>query len=128
MIDGIVEFIRARLDEDEQEAHAAFSGQMDPENGWGSDGRAVTPHVGVIHEDVQRAHVIKWNPARVLSGVAAKRRVVDAYVERSTSMPDWGGAEHDDYPGGERDGLSFAVRAVASEWSGHPNFRREWAP
>ena len=58
----------------------AFSGQMDPENGWGEDGRAVTPRVGVIHEDIQRAHVVKWNPARVLAECNAKRRIVERHA------------------------------------------------
>lgn len=78
----LVEFLRARLDEDEQAATAAFSGQADPENGWGAEQVegvrqiVITPHVGLIHEAVQADHVARWNPARVLREVKAKRLII----------------------------------------------------
>jgi hypothetical protein len=97
----LTEFLTARLDEDEAEARAAFSGQVDPLNGWGVDGRAVTPHVGVVHEDVQRAHIVKWNPARVLDECEAKRRLLVT---------------------GDQ-----VLRALAAVYKDHPDYQREWA-
>jgi hypothetical protein len=82
----VVGFLRARLDEDEQRAHEAFSGQADPENGWGADRpewqrhTTITPHVGMIHEAVQADHVVRWDPARVLREVEAKRRLLDGLL------------------------------------------------
>jgi hypothetical protein len=64
---------------DEDQARAAISGQWDWEDGWGEDGKTVTPHVGMIHEDVQRAHVVAWNPARVLAECDTKRRIIELH-------------------------------------------------
>ena len=76
-MDDLITWLTQILNEDTEMAHAAFSGQEDPENGWGEDGTAVTPHIGVIHEDAQRAHVVRWNPAAVLTMVAAHRGILE---------------------------------------------------
>lgn len=123
---SIVEFLRARLDEDEAAAHQAFSNQMDPENGWGSDGRAVTPHVGVIHEDVQRAHVVRWNPAVVLAEIAAKRALLALHADGSGHECIDGYYDH-----ATIDVLAGACPTtciLASVYSDHPDYRSEWKP
>lgn len=107
-MDDLVHWLLEQVATDEAEATAAFSGQTDPENGWGIDGRAITPHVGVIHEEVQRTHVAKWNPARVLAECEAKRRIIDLVV----------GA----YAG-------YAVLPVlALPYATRPGYREEWKP
>lgn len=40
------------------------------------DGGALTPHVGIAHEDVQGTHIAYWHPYRVLADVTAKRRLI----------------------------------------------------
>lgn len=116
----LADFLRARLDEDEQAARAAFSGQVDPEDGWGAE-RAegyrhttITPHVGMIHEPVQADHVVRWNPARVLREVAAKRALM---VELDSS----GGPETED-------AYHVVLRRLAAVYADHPDYREEWRP
>lgn len=128
MSGDLVAFLNARLDEDEREAEAAFSNQEDPEHGWGTDGRAVTPHVGVIHEDVQRAHVAKWHPGRVLADCAAKRAVVEVLAKQAAACPP------DDWPeDGEimkaplADNARHLLRLLVQPYSGHPHFHPSWA-
>lgn len=78
----IVEFLTARLDEEEMQARAAVSSQADPENGWGYEikayrpGGTLTPHVGIAHEDVQGVHIAYWHPYRVLADVESRRQIV----------------------------------------------------
>lgn len=74
-----VQWLTAALDEEAEDAQRAFSGQADPENGWGAyrpEGQrhtTIVPHVGMIHEAVQADHVVRWNPARALREVEFKR-------------------------------------------------------
>lgn len=83
-----VEFLTARLDEDEAVARAAISGQGD--EGWithdpdasSSDERVVHPHVGIVHEHVQRVHIVRWDPWRVLADVEAKKQIAKIHVRR----------------------------------------------
>lgn len=155
-MDDLIAFLRARLDECESAARAAFSGQADPENGWGESrthgyaGVTITPHVGHIHEDVQAAHVVKWNPARVLADVAAKRQITEAYERTAveereknrafmTALKRGDGgietlrqipllqADHRDADGRKR-GLALPVRLLALPYVDHPDYREEWRP
>jgi hypothetical protein len=111
-MDNLIAFIAARLDEDEAIARKAASLQADPENGWGIDGRAITPHIGVIHEDESRIHIARHNPARVLRDVEAKRAILNGR---------WGGPDHADM-------WESCVQNLAAVWSDHPDYRAEWKP
>lgn len=77
---------------DRQIAQAGFSDQSDPEHGWGTDDvttanpagmrpavsvkRVITPHVGIIHEQAARTHIVTWHPGRVTDECDAKREIV----------------------------------------------------
>ena len=79
---GLTAWLLEQIAADEAAARAAFSGQCDPENGWGAEpgvgaGWTITPHVGIIHEEVQARHVEQWNPARALAECAAKRAIIE---------------------------------------------------
>ena len=131
---GLVAFLRARLDEDEQAAQAAFSGQADPENGWGADRpdgqrySTIVPHVGMIHEAVQADHIVRWNPARVLRGVERDRRIIELHhpVELPDEMADACAAcevtgAYPEYP-------CDTLRLLALPYVDHPDYREEWRP
>ena len=137
-MDDLVAFLNARLDEDEQQARAAISGQVDWENGWGESktpgfpGVGIVPHVGRIHEDVQAAHVAKWNPARVLADVEAKRRIlaehaVDAGLFCRTCFDP---GTLDRYPDefSQRRFPCPTLRLLALPFASHPDYRDEWKP
>lgn len=115
----LVRFLRARLDEDEQAAHAAFSGQADPENGWGAERSewyrhtTITPHVGMIHEAVQADHVVRWNPARVLREVEAKRQLIEMCAESLGSYEESGFATQ-------------TLMRLALPYADHPDYNPDW--
>lgn len=100
----LVAFLKARLDDERAAAEAAFSNQADPENGWGIDGRAVSPHVGVIHEDAQRRHVVQWDPAQVLADLASKCAILDevtGWPHRYVEEDQWYSCSQAVEPGGD---------------------------
>jgi len=111
------QFLLARIAEEEAAAQAGFSNQADPENGWGQEGRAVTPHVGVIHEDVQRDHVVRWNPARVLNECSAKRRIVELGVCTACATE----AQPCDHQ-------ADTLRLLALPYADHDDYNEEWRP
>ena len=78
-MEKLLTFVNARLDEDEAMARAALSNQADPENGWGYEDRALTPHVGVIHEPAQAAHIVRHDPVRVLRDVEVTRHLLELH-------------------------------------------------
>jgi hypothetical protein len=147
----LVEFLRARLDEDEQVARAARSQewQHDGRNGLHDLGPAYctvirvssgfshvqADHVcgSVLFADAQ--HIVRHDPARVLADVEAKRRIVDEYeatqnplvAERASD-----GAQFVVDPG-ERwrwhgRGLETALRLLALPYADHDGYRDEWRP
>lgn len=124
-MDDLITWLLEQVATDEVEATAAFSGQMDPENGWGIDGRAITPHVGVIHEEVQRVHVAKWNPARVLAECEAKRQILKLHTgTHECPDNDWLGTGT--YTVYRRD--CQTLRLLAEPFSGHPEYQESWRP
>ncbi|MEU3527533.1 DUF6221 family protein [Streptomyces sp. NPDC038707] len=124
-MDELVEFLRARLDEDEQIAGVAAGLQADPENGWGVSGHAITPHIGVVHEDEARMHIARHDPARVLREADAKRQVIREWEDaRATAEADQGDVS-------ARVALlafTITLSALASVYADHPDYREEWRP
>ena len=122
---GLVEFLRARLDEDEALAREAPAGP------W-HIGNAVDPtqpcHVHTFPGARMVAdglnwlvaeHIARQNPARALAEVSAKRRIVDLYEMTSTS------AELDP------DAwlvMKETVAHLATPYADHPDYREEWKP
>lgn len=126
---SMIEFAKARLAEDETVAKAAIRGQADPENGWGIEERAVTPHVGVIHEREARQHIARHNPTRVQRDIAFKRRIIAAYerdsakVEELRAKDDYEAAQP--YLGAANLGLEFIAHMV-TVWADHPDYGQGW--
>jgi hypothetical protein len=129
----IVAFIEARLAEDEAAAKLAakYHGKR-----WHA-GEAVHPSEGtvsVFDEDGANlvamwvlpgdaAHIARHDPARVLREVTAKRAIVSNYVTCATADRYSGEpAPIDHYQGG----VGYALCALASAWSDHPDYQREW--
>ncbi|MFI0233131.1 DUF6221 family protein [Streptomyces sp. NPDC017086] len=150
-MDELVQFLRARLDEDEALAREA------PPGPW-HIGNAVDPtqpcHVHtfpgarMVADGLNwlvAAHVVRHDPARVLREVEAKRKIVDTYLP-----PD-----ADPHPGlpcinyeGQRpihyDDVEpcwrhqkanerlvrhdYVLRLLALPYADHPDYRAEWRP
>lgn len=136
----IIEFLEARISEDELAATEGISGQADPESGWGYMDHALTPHVGIIHEAVQAEHIIRWHPARVLAECAAKRAIIsrhkpDRILENwywsrrrcAECGKEWHKWLNNDVPTdiGPEQGCP-TLRALASIYADHPDYQDDW--
>jgi hypothetical protein len=142
----LIEFLTARLDEDEAVAEAAAKDAAgyshgypnDPITKWRiNDERDLfADHVflaggayGGIDEKIS-AHLVRHDPARVLREVAAKRRVMERHrpSEASQSTAYCAGCAHDPegWPEFELDDCP-ELRDLASAWSHHSDYREEWA-
>ena len=123
----LVKFLRARLDEDEQVALAATSGPWE----WVGDIEAreatlcrtssqLDVSVDVIYahgehtigyivvKPTDATHIERWDPARVLAEVEAKRRILAMHAPTQTDWP--------------------LLRVIALPYAAHPDYRDEWAP
>lgn len=125
MTDGLIAFLRARLDEDERVAHAAAGvWESDPDGpAWMGTGLEVTPHV------------LRHDPARALREVEAKRVILGIHDRVANG---WGGARWAEACagcGGEYDDPITPrlvdcphLRAMAAVYADHPDYREEWRP
>lgn len=131
----ITEFLLARIAEDEAAAKAVppldhnfdmggnrqderfthgryLPDSMDGRGNWAKVDQATPAHFG------------RWDPARVLAECEAKRRIVDLH---SGTAPWCGwthdaGSAHGDDMGDDCD----TMRALASVYADHPDYREEW--
>lgn len=154
MID-LVQFLRARLDEDERIArgHQQWSPswhQDDSVNEIRDDENAGT--VATVYHLGDRTHIARHDPARVLAEVHTKRQLLEASnaacpeacaTEHSFSGScslRWMGPVHE--ADGQRwleddTGARFVAPPVTSEWAlrvlglpyaSHPGYQAEWRP
>lgn len=152
MIDDVVVFLRARLDEVATAAQGATPGPWrlgDWEASFGTVERERTvierapgldpfPTVRLRVEadlvlpleggwddetiDENVAHILHHDPTRVLADVAAKRAIIDAFEEARLAKLLPG----DNVFGYRAGGLLIAVRHLAAAFAGHPDYRKEW--
>lgn len=112
----LIEFLRARLDEDEQAARDALAAA---ESGWW----------WTDPESAPERHVSRHGPARTLREVAAKLVIIDA-ADQATGLDM---SVDMDRRIGQRDEATepyvgdVILRALASVHSDHPDYRAEWA-
>lgn len=144
----LVEFLRARLDEDEQAARDAAadhpSWTYDPERfAVYSDGYPIASHRdGSPLTDVDGQHIARHDPARVLCEVEIKRRIIDRYVDlrdrcasAAQDYSDWleGKRVREDRPSISqrdpviRDELERMLRLFTLPHADHTDFKEEWS-
>lgn len=100
----VTDFILARIAEDEAVAQeSALRTPMDVALGWAADRDYLEPYLSV-------------DPARVLAQCAAMREIVGWHQEILTVCQGCATAR---YP-------CQTLRALASIWSDHPDWREEW--
>ncbi|MEU6342195.1 DUF6221 family protein [Streptomyces sp. NPDC046977] len=139
MADGLVEFLRARLDEDERTAYAADDslGKVNldwvyrPEGELG--GKVASARGADLIPDVLGGvgkHVAVHDPRRVLAEVDAKRQIVQAYEDAVAAFNDSGPALSSyDRLTGSVSSLRRTVEALARPYAGHPDYRADdWRP
>lgn len=103
----IVEFLLARIAEDEAVAQAAAREWM--------TGEIVPPSV---YDDGARDVAVAFDPRRVLAGCEAKRRIVELLTYADPALGEW-----------ESDGANTAYDAcmiLAAVYSGHPDYDQAW--
>jgi hypothetical protein len=105
----LVEFLRARLDEDEREASRVEPNQ------------APNQLRALISRDGGQPFLV-IDSARVLAEVEAKRQLIAQY-ERYDA---W--AKYPDSEGGMAMGLDLAVQFAALPYAGDSDYREEWRP
>lgn len=132
----IVEFLRARLDEDERAARAAFWDASGDSAGWrlqrgaghyafvvmdGLDDRVViVDEPEASDREGVAVHIVRHDPARVLREVEAKRRLLDLHRPDSDDRPECGTC-------GPRHPCS-TLRLLALPYADHDDYREEWTP
>lgn len=124
---ALTDFLLARIAEDEEVARLGISGQEDPENGWGYEGRALTPHVGIIHEAAQAAHITRWHPARVIAECTAKRWVVEHAATAIDQANRANGRDtHDVMVNTKAITSATVLHHLVQVYSDHPHFNQAW--
>jgi hypothetical protein len=135
-MDNLIDFLRARCDEDEAVSARASGSEWDvivPEQPFvvfdvqAYRGRKTQTTVGAVASVARvedRVHIARHDPARVLAEVEAKRLVIREWESAKRT------AEED--PGDVSAqvamlALEIAMRAQATVYEQHPDYRPEWA-
>jgi hypothetical protein len=132
-VDDLVAWLRAQLDDDERvarEAGVSASGSRWHVADRGAvivrddDGMVVVFDEGSPSRE-EAEHIARWDPARVLAEVDAKRRILDEIVPLIDEMDgriesEWGLRME---PIGESDAL---VKLLALPYADQPGYRPEW--
>lgn len=152
----LVEFLTARLDEDERAAHAAAPGPWtygDIESVAGGtlydqtvaiasvqwDNARPDPRIQRFRPEAQAdatgEHIARHDPARVLAEVAAKRAIVELHGLHPNCHADIDGPDYlicaicHDYRRHDAARWPCAtLRALALPHADHPEYREEWKP
>lgn len=132
-------FLLARLDEDQAAAEAAtiedvgpvwhFAEGVDytgvPDWRIGADTQWSFMAVARAYDREATDHIARWDPARVLAEVAAKRAIVEHYRDhmRKRDDPLLAGVAR---PYIVRE-LETMLRHLAAPYADHPDYREEWS-
>jgi hypothetical protein len=129
----LLEFLTACLDDDERVALAA-GGASWSANVPGMvhvDAAAIAAnkhafgklgYVASVQQDADREHIARWDPARVLADIAAKRFVIETL--RGYEPDDEWDTEPD--MGRRSNNAAGAVRRLAQQFAGRPGWDEAW--
>jgi uncharacterized protein DUF6221 len=118
----IVEFLEARLTEDELAAHAAtdaspeWQAYYDYRDVKDLDGRFVVQADSQHPTTTQAAHIARHSPARVLRECEAKRAIIADFLRRDALG---------DLPG--RSAVEDTLKAVSAVYSRHQDYDPAWS-
>lgn len=143
-VSDLVEFLRARIDEDEAKARGATSpgswtiGNVEepffadvrymPADGdppwaggaplWVTSDSCGSPACSLADAE----HIARHDPARVLREAEAKRQLIERYEENIKVRP------NDEHHVGIAVGLLFALYLAAQAYADHPDYDPAWRP
>ena len=132
-MNDLIEFLRARIDEDERIALATQTcncGRCEMPLAWTIDDDGIDPlGVGLRHtvapgylNPEQGAHIVHQDPDRTLREVEAKRRILEFTLEQVRWIDEY---THTPYAEGAEIDL---LESMAWPYSDHPEWREEWRP
>lgn len=115
-MDDLIEFLRARLDEDERIARRAGdsfrqigeTGVIVATDGDRAEECASANWAGIAEQ------IVRHDPARVLREVEAKRRIVDRYAWLREN--------------GDTGDVAWVLPLLALPYADHPDYQQEWTP
>jgi Family of unknown function (DUF6221) len=133
-VSALVEFLNARLDEDEQLARLACAGESGAPPDVLADGQTPIPwradhgnvwaegrhSVATARGNGVAMHIARHDPARVLREVEATRELV-RLAERAHDY-------HETFMNGFGAAMEQVLRLYAAAHSDHPDYREEWRP
>jgi hypothetical protein len=115
----LIEFLRARLDEDELNARQSQAL-------WRDTHFTVAPGSLVIMDYLRRRH-----PSTVLADIDAKRRILDEYQGLRAAASNYAKIGDEDMAFVGRHmyaGVLGALKCLALPYADHPDYRDEWRP
>lgn len=139
-MDDLIAFLRARLDDDEQAAHAAGGAPWTADDVPGSihvEARARAEQralrglgfVGSVEREPDRQHIARHDPARVLREVEAKRRTLARHPGATVADECPGcGAYLDGTWKTPPGALCPELADLALPYTDHPAYREAWRP
>jgi hypothetical protein len=134
---NLIEFLRARLDEDAEVARGASPGPWSPDAEHyevvAVDGETVADGFALSNRQLRATvdHIARHDPVRVLAEVDAKRRILDEVVDEATGLDM---SVDGDRRVGPRDTTTepylgtVLLRLLALPYAEHPDYREEWRP
>ncbi|MGW1881517.1 DUF6221 family protein [Streptomyces sp. NPDC001970] len=134
-MEDLVQFLRARLAEDEYEAMVAVQRAPGPWRGTSRDeapaegGGLVDANgdgIAVVHDRYLRLYMARRDPARDLREVRARQRIVERCAHWDRPVATNSGDALSDFEKGERTAWLHACFALALPYAGHPAYREEW--
>jgi hypothetical protein len=135
---ALADFNDARLDEDERIAQQAAALQDDPENGWGivddssyaqpGKRRTIAPNIGITHEPESAEHIVRFNPARTLKEIRAKRTLIANWRALILRVEAEADPEKRAHLALTRHGLDQVAHQLAAVHSDHADYKESWRP
>ena len=135
MADDLTAFLTARLDEEHLLAHkfvyvdgGEWTADVLARLWWYSD-----PPKSRSATDPIIQHAARYNPARIMREVEAKRAILDRHQPHETAFDgpacNWCSEDVDDRPQLWKQPWPCPdARSLAAVWNDHPDYRQEWAP
>lgn len=130
----LVDFLLARIAEDEAKARAATPSPWLPhDQGWvdaGGEWIICAPYHGLDISDQDAEHVTRWQPARVLAECDARRRIVELHgfdfavpidADSSWEEDTVCRADQAEWP-------CDTLRLLALPYADHPEYDEAWRP
>jgi hypothetical protein len=140
-VSDLVEFLRARLDEDEQAAKAATDGPWTVDNETyaeairSADGTHVVAggrwgdEASVFETTEDAIHIARHDPARVLREIESKRRLIESIETlRAPLQRSWADGSSSLAVMGMLTEVDKALAALALPYADHEDFEEEWKP